>query len=317
MARVGSTKQESPLAAIKTKPTGASVDAYLASKASPEQMADCKVIMAICRRITKHQPKMWGPSIVGYGSFTYTYESGHSGTICSLLSLSAGRTWSSTCSRTPLSRWSAWPGSGSTRWESPACTSGSLADLDVKVLEALIAGSVAEAKRRYPKTGEADAELHAPASSRKSSSGSWPCSCSSLVVGAVWEQVQRRAAARRFPPQGTLVDIGGRKIQLDCRGSGSPTVVLIHGLDTGGALSWSAVHDSIARTTRTCGILPCRNHVERPDARVHTDRHGRGSPRGLERRGREAHRSCWSATPSADRSACSTPAATATRWPGW
>ena len=73
-----------------------------------------------------------------------------------------------------------------------------------------------------------------------------------LVVGAVWEQVERRAAARRFPPQGTLVDIGGRKIQLDCRGTGSPTVVLIHGLDTGGALSWSAVHDSIASTTRTC-----------------------------------------------------------------
>lgn len=73
-----------------------------------------------------------------------------------------------------------------------------------------------------------------------------------LVIGTVWEQVMRRAAARDFPPQGTLVDIGGRKIQLDCRGSGSPTVVLIHGLDTGGALSWSAVHDSIAKTTRTC-----------------------------------------------------------------
>ena len=73
-----------------------------------------------------------------------------------------------------------------------------------------------------------------------------------VVVGSAWEQLERRAAARRFPPQGTLVDIGGRKIQLDCRGSGSPTVVLIHGLDTGGALSWSAVHDSIARTTRTC-----------------------------------------------------------------
>ncbi len=50
-----------------------------------------------------------------------------------------------------------------------------------------------------------------------------------------------------------MVDIGGRKIQLDCRGSGSPTVVLIHGLDVGGTLSWSAVHDSIATTTRTCG----------------------------------------------------------------
>jgi pimeloyl-ACP methyl ester carboxylesterase len=72
------------------------------------------------------------------------------------------------------------------------------------------------------------------------------------IAGATWEQVERRAVARRFPVQGTLVDIGGRKIHLDCRGAGSPTVVLIHGLDTGGALSWSAVHDSIALTTRTC-----------------------------------------------------------------
>lgn len=33
---------------------------------------DCKAIMAICRRVTKQQPGMWGPSIVGYGSYTYT-----------------------------------------------------------------------------------------------------------------------------------------------------------------------------------------------------------------------------------------------------
>ena len=67
------------MAETKTKPTGASVDAYLASRASPEQLADCKAIMAICKRVTKQQPYMWGPSIVGYGSYTYRYESGHSG----------------------------------------------------------------------------------------------------------------------------------------------------------------------------------------------------------------------------------------------
>ena len=70
------------MAETKTKPTGASVDAYLASKASPEQLADCKAIMAMCSRVTKQQPKMWGPSIVGYGSYTYRYESGHSGDAC-------------------------------------------------------------------------------------------------------------------------------------------------------------------------------------------------------------------------------------------
>ena len=74
-----------------------------------------------------------------------------------------------------------------------------------------------------------------------------------VLAGAVWEQLARRDAARRYPAPGNLVDIGGRRIQIDCRGTGSPTVVLISGLDVGGALSWTAVHDSIARTTRTCG----------------------------------------------------------------
>ena len=66
----------------KTKPTAASVDAYLAARASPEQLADCKAIMAMCSRVTRQPPKMWGPSIVGYGSYTYMYESGHSGDAC-------------------------------------------------------------------------------------------------------------------------------------------------------------------------------------------------------------------------------------------
>ena len=73
-----------------------------------------------------------------------------------------------------------------------------------------------------------------------------------VPVGSAWEFMSRRAAAREFPPPGKLVDIGGRRIQIDCRGEGSPTVVLVSGLDTFGALSWTAVHDSLARTTRTC-----------------------------------------------------------------
>ena len=67
------------MAETKTKPTNASIDDYLASRASPEQLRDCKAIMAMCKRITKQQPKMWGPSMVGYGSYKYRYESGHSG----------------------------------------------------------------------------------------------------------------------------------------------------------------------------------------------------------------------------------------------
>ncbi len=72
------------------------------------------------------------------------------------------------------------------------------------------------------------------------------------VVGSIYEFLGRRSAARSFPPPGQLVDIGGRRIQLDCRGTGSPIVVFEAGLDINGSLAWSLVHDSIARTTRAC-----------------------------------------------------------------
>jgi len=72
------------------------------------------------------------------------------------------------------------------------------------------------------------------------------------LVGAVSEAVLRGRADRAYPPAGRLVEIGGRRIQLDCRGAGSPTVVLESGLDNLGSLSWALVHDSIATTSRTC-----------------------------------------------------------------
>lgn len=55
-----------------------------------------------------------------------------------------------------------------------------------------------------------------------------------------------------FLPPGKMVDIGGRKIQIDCRGMGKPTVVLESGLGTSGSLDWSFVQNQIAKTTRTC-----------------------------------------------------------------
>lgn len=73
-----------------------------------------------------------------------------------------------------------------------------------------------------------------------------------LLAGAGYEANGRRIAARDFPPPGRLVDIGGRRIQLDCRGTGAPTVVFESGLGTDGSLGWALVHDSIAATTRAC-----------------------------------------------------------------
>ena len=74
-----------------------------------------------------------------------------------------------------------------------------------------------------------------------------------VVGGAAWESWSRARAARDFPAPGRLVDVGGgRRIQLDCRGTGTPVVVFEAGLDKLGSLSWAAVHDSVAQTTRAC-----------------------------------------------------------------
>jgi pimeloyl-ACP methyl ester carboxylesterase len=73
------------------------------------------------------------------------------------------------------------------------------------------------------------------------------------LAGAGYEGLSRRAAAKSFPPPGRLVAVGGgRRLQLDCRGTGSPTVVFESGLDTLGSLSWAAVQGEIAKTTRAC-----------------------------------------------------------------
>ncbi len=73
-----------------------------------------------------------------------------------------------------------------------------------------------------------------------------------MLAGATFEQMSRIKARRDYPPLGRMIDIGGRRIQLDCRGKGSPTVVFESGLGTSGSLDWWRVHDRIAATTRAC-----------------------------------------------------------------
>jgi pimeloyl-ACP methyl ester carboxylesterase len=73
-----------------------------------------------------------------------------------------------------------------------------------------------------------------------------------VIVGPIWEQIESRRAAREFPAAGRLVDIGGRRIQLDCRGIGSPTVIFESGLGIDGSASWAKVHDDVAKLTRAC-----------------------------------------------------------------
>ena len=67
------------MAENKTKFTGASVRDYIDSRANAQQRADCRELMALFKKITRQSPRMWGPSIVGFGSYRYTYESGRTG----------------------------------------------------------------------------------------------------------------------------------------------------------------------------------------------------------------------------------------------
>ena len=143
------------MAETRTKPRAASVDAYLASRASPEQLADCKAIMTICKRVTRQQPKMWGPSIVGYGSYTYRYESGHSGDACLAGFAVRGKGLVVYLIAENPEQVELLARLGRHKMGKACLHFKRLADLNVKVLEALIAGSVAEVKRRYPDTGDA------------------------------------------------------------------------------------------------------------------------------------------------------------------
>lgn len=143
------------MAKTKTKPTGVSVDEYLASRASPEQLTDCKAIMAMCERLTEQPAKMWGPSIVGFGKYKYRYESGHSGE-APLAGLAVrGRELVVYLSCEDPAQGELLAKLGKHKMGKSCLYFKRLADLEPKILEELIAGSVAEVQRRYPDAGDA------------------------------------------------------------------------------------------------------------------------------------------------------------------
>ena len=63
----------------KTQATRASVKRFLAAVENPTRRIDAAVIDRLFRGISGARPKMWGPSIVGYGEYHYAYESGREG----------------------------------------------------------------------------------------------------------------------------------------------------------------------------------------------------------------------------------------------
>ena len=67
------------MAENKTKPTTVSVAAFIDALTDPTRRADAKALVKLMQSATGEKPKMWGSSIIGFGSYHYKYESGREG----------------------------------------------------------------------------------------------------------------------------------------------------------------------------------------------------------------------------------------------
>lgn len=63
----------------KTMPGAASVEGHIAALDNPGLRADAEKLAELLTKVSGEKPVMWGPSIIGFGSYEYTYDSGHSG----------------------------------------------------------------------------------------------------------------------------------------------------------------------------------------------------------------------------------------------
>lgn len=64
---------------MKTVPTDASVAAFLEAVPDERKRADAFALLDLMREATGQEPRMWGPSIVGFGTYHYRYDSGREG----------------------------------------------------------------------------------------------------------------------------------------------------------------------------------------------------------------------------------------------
>lgn len=137
------------MAENKTKATEASVESYLSAIADEARRKDCEALARLMTKATKQQPKMWGTSIVGFGSYHYKYESGREGDSC----LTG---FSSRTGDISVYLVASFPGReallaklGKHKMGKACLYIRKLSDVDLKVLEQLIVGSVAARKRHH------------------------------------------------------------------------------------------------------------------------------------------------------------------------
>ena len=146
------------MSVLKTKPTEVSAERHIAAIANEEQRNDAQTLVALMRRVTKHEPRMWGPSIVGFGSYHYKYASGHEGDSALAGFAVRGSELVVYIAADVEGRNVLLAKLGKHKFSGNVCVYiRRLANVDLKVLETLVARSVADTKRRYPQANEDDA----------------------------------------------------------------------------------------------------------------------------------------------------------------
>jgi hypothetical protein len=138
--------------ATKTKPTAVSVTDFISAVENDTRREDAAVLMKLLKSITGWKPRMWGPSIIGFGAYHYTYDSGHSGSICAI---------GFSPRKASLVIYVAdFPGKeallgrlGKHKGGLKQCLYiNKLADVDMKVLEKILIGGLAEIRKTWPVT---------------------------------------------------------------------------------------------------------------------------------------------------------------------
>src|ERR1700752_4067741 len=137
---------------LKTKPTEVSAESHIAAIANEEQRNDARTLVALMQRVTKQEPRMWGPSIVGFGSYHYRYPSGHEGDSALAGFAVRGSDLVVYIAASFEGRDVLLARLGNHKTGKVCVYIRRLANVDLKVLETLVARSIAEAKRLYPAT---------------------------------------------------------------------------------------------------------------------------------------------------------------------
>ena len=138
------------MAGNKTQPTRQSVSSFIAAVEPDERRSDCRTLITMMKAIAKAPPRMWGPSMVGFGTYHYKYASGREGDFF-LTGFSPRKQDLTVYIMSGFDRYPALMKKLGKHKTGRSCLYiKRLANVDLKVLKALIAESVTHMRKAYP-----------------------------------------------------------------------------------------------------------------------------------------------------------------------